>query len=231
MQSTELTQDIWMLLSLLLSVGIGAHKMAKVTKLRDLWKEKQKYQDAIEAHKLKNKDMADGEPGDKPDGANKLKNKEELDGEQKSSDVVSKSSDASQSQDCVPKSSDTSQPRNYVRKSSKAPQQLPAEKKAIPPLLKALPLSLDAHSLDEFLTLIRLDQYKNDILNLGAGATTMELSNSGYDKHMFFDAIESMTRTQASRLAKQLSKYKKKRDKEKNEKALHVSVGEQDLRR
>ena len=104
--------------------------------------------------------------------------------------------------------------------------QLTMSKKKRIPLIDGLVRSVDARSLDDFLTLTRLDQYKNDILNLGAGTTIMELACSSYDKNMYFDAIESMTRTQASRLARQLHKYKRKRDKEKNEKALHVGVAD-----
>jgi len=101
-----------------------------------------------------------------------------------------------------------------------------SEKKTLP-LAKGLKLSLDARSLDEFLGLIHLDHFKQDILDLGIGTTIMELANSGYTRYNFFDAIEGMKRPYANRLARRLSLYKKKREEEKNKKAQQSSAAEE----
>ena len=89
--------------------------------------------------------------------------------------------------------------------------------------IQALLLSIDAHSLDEFLNLTRLTHHKEQILALGIGSTLKELAASGYTSTQYHEKIPGIKRQHANRLERQLRKWREKRESEASGKKKRVT--------
>ena len=77
--------------------------------------------------------------------------------------------------------------------------------------LEVLKLSTKAHSLDEFLNLLRLGQFKDHLVEkMNLGTTLEEIAAKGaaedYSPDFFMQAIPTITRSQGNRLAKYLKR-------------------------
>ena len=98
-------------------------------------------------------------------------------------------------------------------------------------VLEALKLSEKALSLDEFLSLLRLTDFKQDLLEMDIGRTIIEISETcverGLDANAFLGAISTMKRSQANRLAKYLVRWQKRR----KEKLVSLKVAKEKMRK
>ena len=83
------------------------------------------------------------------------------------------------------------------------------------PIMEALKLAVKALSLDEFLSLLRLTDFKEDIMNMNMGTTLKDIAaasvENGHDPDTYLDAIKTITRSQANRLSKFLMRWHERR--------------------
>ena len=83
--------------------------------------------------------------------------------------------------------------------------------------LEALKLSTKAHSLDEFLNLLRLGQFKDHLVEkMNLGSTLEEIAAKcaaeDYSPDFFMQSIDTISRSQANRLAKYLKRNHARRE-------------------
>ena len=68
---------------------------------------------------------------------------------------------------------------------------------------------------DEFLSLLRLTDFKEDIMNMNMGTTLKDIAaasvENGHDPDTYLDAIKTITRSQANRLSKFLMRWHERR--------------------
>ena len=239
-QSINLKADEYqmMLFSVLLSVAVGAHKLAKVTKLNNLWKKKEKHKNLLKII---------GERRDESDDAMKaeleLTEFEKADAESEGivAEAESGKNDAESKQE-PPATNDanadpTVQLSERELKRERA-RQVREKKKGIcavldaltseerkamvkqirrrydPPKMPKMPLMYglklchDARSLDEFLYLINMTELKDQIMSVAKGDTLLEIANSGCTREDFTGA--GLRSIQAKRLERCLLEYAEK---------------------
>ena len=97
--------------------------------------------------------------------------------------------------------------------------------------LEALKLSTKAHSLDEFLNLLRLSQFKDHLVEkMNLGNTLEEIAAKcvaeDYSSDFFMQSIEIISRSQANRLCKYLKRNHARRQLNKKKKKEESAGGQ-----